>query len=117
MKHKSYQADAFKWHDRSNSWYLHGVVLTALVLNAIIAALAVVVQQKTILLPEFKFTTGDTVVTLRWLLPALATVLGFIINFVSMAAFKLIVDTYAKKKGLGDGLSLKRIADLSKFCM
>lgn len=115
MKRKSFQADSFKWHTPAHAWYLHTVVILALTLNGAIAAVSIAVNRVVIPLPDINIFSGDNTLTLRALLPACATVLAFIANFISMAAFKALVDTYAKKKGLEGGLSLKRIADLSKF--
>jgi hypothetical protein len=115
MKSRSFQADSFRWQSPSHAWYLHTVVILALLLNGAIAGVAVLVNKVVIPLPDINVISGDSTLTLRALLPAAATVLAFIANFISMAAFKALVDTYAKKKGLEGGLSLKRIADLSKF--
>jgi hypothetical protein len=108
----------YRWHTRRGKLSRHVLVLLALVTNACIAALALIVQWVNIPLTDAELPRIGSVgghYTYKSLLAPASSLLGSMNSFLSMAAIAMVVKCYAKWRGIGKGLSLKQIGWLGKL--
>ena len=109
----------YPWHSRRGKLSRHLIILIALGLNACIAGLALVVQWVDITVTDSslpKIGSMKTTYSYKSLLAPGASLLGSINGFVSGAAIATLVTAYAKRRGLGRGISFDEIGSLSQLC-
>ena len=119
-RYKNQNGDqGYPWHSRRGKLSRHIIIIVALALNACIAALALVVQWVDIIVTDSslpKIGTMKATYSYRSLLAPGASLLGSINAFVSGAAIATLVTAYAKRRGLGQGISFNEIDLLSQLC-
>jgi hypothetical protein len=110
---------SYPWHSGRGKLSRHLLILIALFLNGCIAALALVVQWIDIPITDASLPTIGSMKTkysYKSLLAPGASMLGSINGFISGAAIAALVTAYAKRRGLGQGISFNEIGHLSQLC-
>jgi len=112
-------SQSYPWHSGRYKITRHLLILLALFLNGCIAALALVVQWVDIPITDASLPNIGSMKTkysYKSLLAPGASLLGSINGFISGAAIADLVTAYAKRRGLGKGISFNEIGHLSQLC-
>ena len=112
-------SQSYPWHSGRYKLTRHFLILIALFLNGCIASLALLVQWVDIPITDASLPTIGSMKTkysYKSLLAPGASLLGSINGFISGAAIAALVTAYAKRRGLGQGISFNEIGHLSQLC-
>jgi hypothetical protein len=108
--------EGYPWTSRRLGLKLHVMVVLCVVLNLVIAALVILIQEKKIYItdkPVYGTNGGQSTYYWKSLLPAIGGIIGNMNSYITGGGIALLVSTYAKHLGFHKGLNLQKIRHLS----